>query len=148
MVSREKLLVAVIRLMCFSVCYVFDLETRGLQPIFRSDICVIGGGVAGILLASLLEAGGFSSRSEARGSTAQRSRVSRTPALRKAASAHLEDPRPAGGASCSLSQRRCFIPTVGSVCLSGPSDWLSSSRIILRCRSDGRFYISVLRRTA
>ena len=46
-----------------------DLETRGLQPAFRSDICVIGGGAAGILLASrlgqsgmnvhLLEAGGL-----------------------------------------------------------------------------------------
>lgn len=46
-----------------------DLETRGLYSVFRSDICVIGGGVAGILLASrlgqsrrhvhLLEAGGL-----------------------------------------------------------------------------------------
>jgi choline dehydrogenase-like flavoprotein len=53
-----------------------DLETRGLQSAFRSDICVIGGGVAGILLASrlgqsgrhvhLLEAGGleFEERSQ------------------------------------------------------------------------------------
>lgn len=35
-----------------------DLETRGLQPVFRSDICVIGAGVAGILLASRLGHGG------------------------------------------------------------------------------------------
>ncbi|RZU38984.1 GMC oxidoreductase [Edaphobacter modestus] len=53
-----------------------DLETRGLPSVFRSDICVVGGGVAGILLASrlgqsgrnvhLLEAGGleFEERSQ------------------------------------------------------------------------------------
>jgi choline dehydrogenase-like flavoprotein len=53
-----------------------DLETRGLPPVFQSDICVIGGGIAGILLASrlgqsgrnvhLLEAGGleFEERSQ------------------------------------------------------------------------------------
>ena len=53
-----------------------DLETRDLPSTFRSDVCVIGGGIAGILLASrlgqngirvnLLEAGGleFEERSQ------------------------------------------------------------------------------------
>jgi choline dehydrogenase-like flavoprotein len=52
-----------------SVSVHIDLETPDLQSTFRSDICVIGGGVAGILLAArlgqhgrhvhLLEAGGL-----------------------------------------------------------------------------------------